>query len=74
MEDKRKQMLDALRAKALEAKKRREVNSEPMPVSPKLQQLRERMKTINPQAMPTQMKRMSREELIERIKKPKKVE
>ena len=74
MEDKRKQMLDTLRAKALEAKKRREDNSEPIPVSPKLQQLRERMKTINPQAMPTQMKRMSREELIERIKKLKKVE
>lgn len=74
MEDKRKQMLDTLRAKALEAKKRREANSEPIPVSPKLQQLRERMKTINPQAIPTQMKRMSREELIERIKKLKKVE
>lgn len=74
MEDKRKQLIESLKAKALEAKKRREANGEPIPVSPKLQQLRERMKTINPQAIPTQMKRMSREELIERIKKLKKVE
>lgn len=74
MEDKRKQMLNTLRAKALEQRAKRAEGSINIP-SPRMKEMLEKMKaarTANPQAQP--MKRMSREELIERIKKLKKVE
>ena len=74
MEDKRKQFLATFKARAEEARNKAIAEGRPMPTpatNPMMQKLIERAKAQGVQPRPMTMQKMTREEMIERIKKLK---
>ena len=71
MEDKKKQLLSVLKARMEEARNKAIAEGrtiQPMQLNPMIQKLMERAKANGVQPKPMQMKKMSREELVSRLK------